>query len=101
MPSAAVKIRRVKTSSGKLLSRSLTPHTIAANDKFVFVMARNAYDNFIIRIPAKALRELMQMPKDHQWDATVIDVDPQTTDYTYTGQFPAFLGDEDGDPEDL
>lgn len=95
MPSNAVKTRRTHVRRGKVLSRGITPHTIAANDNFLFIIGRNAYDNFVVRVPAKALRQLLGLPRDHRWDPRVIDVDPQTTEYEYRGAYPDFLSDEE------
>lgn len=100
MPSAVRRIRRVRVGKNGVLTRSITPHTLAVADKYVFVMGRNATDNFIVRLPLKAVRQLLGIPREHQIDASVLDIDPDTTEYTYGGQYPKFLQDEgdDGEP---
>lgn len=99
MPSIARRTRRVKVNRGRIVTRSLTPHTLATTNTFLFVLARNATDNFAIRVPIKAVRELLGLPRDHYLESKVLDVDPETTDYTYKGQYPRFLTNGRSEPE--
>lgn len=88
-------MRRVRTGH-KALTRSLTPHTIAATEKYVFILARSATDNFAMKIPTAAVLKVLGNP-DWQIRSTgprVLDIDPQTTEYTYVGPYPKFMVDE-------
>lgn len=82
--------------------RSVTPHTIAASDGWFFVLGRNATDNFVVRIPMKAVRQLLGLPRDFVLvnAGEVLDIDPETTDYRYTGKYPRFLDDGVGSTEE-
>lgn len=85
----------------KALTRSITPHTLAITEKYVFVMARSATENFILKIPTKAVLKLLGDPdwQIKSMSARVLDIDPDSTDYTYKGAYPRFLEELDGIPD--
>lgn len=100
MPSAARKIRRVRVGR-KALTRSITPHTLAITENYVFVLARSVTDNFVLKIPTRAMLKLLGDPNwtIHTVKGGVMDIDPDTTNYVYTGQYPRFLQDLDDGPD--
>lgn len=105
MPSRARSTRRVRSTRGNILMETLTPHTLASHESYLFVMSRNATDNFILRIPMKAVLSILGLPKNHAITAQVLDIDPDTTEFTYSGRYPKFVAhgeDEDAErsPED-
>ena len=81
-----------------LATRTLTPHTVAISDKFLFVLARTATDNYIIRVPTRAILKLVGLPWNHAMSGEVLDIDPNTTDYQYDQKVPEFMR-EDGHEE--
>lgn len=81
--------------------KTLTPHTLASHQSYMFVMARNATDNFILRVPMRAVLQILGLPKNHAVSAEVLDIDPDTTEFTYGGHYPKFVAytEDDDDAE--
>lgn len=97
---AAIRRNRVTTTrgpNGRIAgTKTITPHTLAASDRFLFVLARSAGANYIVRVPMAALKQLLGLPKNFDVQPTVLDIDPQTTDFDYAGTYPKFLRADDG-----